>query len=176
MVIFRAFRVICEQGFRLGVIDPYSAHVLGKLSPLSFNPAAILALFKLRYEEMLQVSLERLFAGEVVTIVQHKTDRPKKLQIDFLSQCPDLVLPTFWPEPCIVSYGTLASRIKAARVSCRIALPKSCKKETHLFRHLFASWASARNVDMKYIRKVLGHAGRDSILSYVHDLATIQIS
>jgi len=163
-----AFDLALLQAYRDGFVDPLSYHLVCLLPALYRLPGTLLAYFKCRWSEIEPIKLEHLESGSPLEIYQGKTGNSKQVDTFHISQSLRLAAHSKNAPIIVVPYQSVAKKIKAARIDLGISIPESCKSETHIFRHFFASWAVYNKVPKSEISKILGHSSALSINSYIH--------
>lgn len=168
-----AFRTIARQAAGSGLVDPLSASILERVSPSSFIPSVLLAVFLCRFSELRTLSLASISKGKNIQIRQSKTKTIKRVSSDVFERNIPAPLRKDGGSLCVVTYVRLAKDIRLAAVRAGITLPDKAKSETHIFRHLYASWAMMKGFDEKLTAKRLGHSGIAAIASYQHPWASL---
>lgn len=156
-----------------GVLDPLSYRLLQQVTSHALIPSTLLAVTLLRYSELTQTTPRALFQKKPVEVVQLKTKTKRRVSLYNLRDCMPLQtkeLPTFLTT---IGYDRLCRYIKLARSRAHISLPRPGFDETHIFRHLNASWLSHCGVPNEEISKRLGHASSSAVLSYIHPYAAL---
>lgn len=158
-----------ETFARYGRFDPVSVRICKDVERTAKLQAALLASTGVRYSEMIQLDLVRLVEGGVQEVHMPKTGRTRYVSLDYGKMDVD---PAPWAEKATVnrlSYNALSLALSRA-------IPFSIKKHldrshhnTHVFRHLSASWMSAQGASVKEIAGWLGHSSEQAALSYLHE-------
>lgn len=162
------FRQIVEQAAEERVIDPLSQAICKGVSALSLVPCALLAMFLCRYSELQSLSFKDLVERKKISFIQAKTGAAKNVSTSIFYENLH-TLDEYEAIPLqVVSYKALASEIRRAVKRNRITLPGHALKETHIFRHLYASWALHQGVPDKDVAKKLGHNTIGAIKAYQH--------
>lgn len=162
------FRKIVEQAAEERVIDPLSQAICRDVSALSLVPCTLLAMFLCRYSELQSLSFKDLVVRKRISFIQAKTGSAKNVStaifyenLHTMDVYKDISLQ-------VVSYKALASEIRRAVKHNRITLPRHVLKETHIFRHLYASWALHQGLSNMDVAKKLGHSTEAAIKAYQH--------
>lgn len=151
-----------------GAIDPLNALILDALSPLARPVYTLLAWTHCRWSELPRLDLTDLFAGRPLRIRATKGghDRvvpvPPRLPLSHWTGLdPDAPL-------AVICYDTLRQCIRRARCQARMPQLLNAQTDTHLPRHLWASWSAAHSVSLDDIAHGLGHRQLSSTESYIH--------
>lgn len=153
---------------RTKAIDPLNGLILAALPPLARPVYTLLAWTHCRWSELPALDLADLFAGRPLRVKATKGGRDR--------QVPSIrdVSPHHWtgadPEAplCLICYDSLRQLIRLARARARIPYIADAQYDTHLPRHLWASWSASNNVSLDRIAHGLGHHQLSSTESYIH--------
>lgn len=163
-----AFRVIKSKAAIDGLIDPLSVSIIEGVSLLAFVPCVILSVYLCRFSELQFLSMKKIRNAKTISIPQPKTKTVKRASSQLFrdvlqdSDVSDKV------EMRVISYVQLAKEIRRSAVRAGITLPDKTKGETHIFRHLYASWAKMKGLSDESTAKRLGHSSLDALVSYQH--------
>jgi hypothetical protein len=166
-LIYVFLQAACKA-HREGLIDPASLSIINACTDLAKVPAVCLALYKIRWAEFEQLHLPRLCTDTVLQLYQPKVRAYKAVPNHvFKSVAMSNHLKGNIPLS-LLSYDAVAVRIAQARRHCDVRLPKGCKSDTHIFRHLWASWAIMKGRDPLMVSSLLGHRAESTLREYVH--------
>lgn len=154
--------------FTKASIDEFSFRLINKVSPLSRVPCAILSLLCCRWSDLLSLSFPVLRDNTRISFDQPKTGRIKYISNEFihnsLEKCD---LPDNTPI-VVSSYNQIRLDIRKNKRFVNFRIPPGCNDETHVFRHLRASWLYHLDTPVAEIQKILGHVDRDVVKLYLH--------
>jgi len=167
------FREIARQAAEQEVIDPLSAAILDGVSVLSLVPSVLLAVFLCRFVELRLLSLDSISRTTYIQIHQLKTKTSKRMSSKLFKENLSGSIRGYKASLCVVPYVRLAKDIRASARKAGITLPDRSKSETHIFRHLYASWAQWKKYDRKITAKRLGHLGLAALSAYEHPWASL---
>jgi integrase len=149
-------------------IDPLNGLILARLAPLARPVYTLLAWTHCRWSELESLDLTDLFAGRPLRIRATKGGRDRSVPtIAHLS-------PSHWTgldvnaPLSIICYDTLRQCIRRARRQAGIPHLPGAQFDTHLPRHLWASWSAAHDVSLERIAHGLSHHQLSSTRSYIH--------
>lgn len=162
------FRSIAQKAEQQGVIDPLSAEILDDVSVLSLVPCVLLSVFLCRFSELEFVLPMDLKRRKSLLIKQPKVKQSKRISTELFSD--ELKMIDIKPGEAlrVVSYISLAKEIRRSSSRLGITMPDKTKSETHIFRHLFASWAKHMGVKDEIVSIRLGHTKIETLKAYQH--------
>jgi hypothetical protein len=162
------FKSIYSQLMREDFFDPITVAILNNITNLSFIPCLLLASFYLRFSELDQIIITRLINDTSLNIYQSKTRTFKYVENVFFPLLNNVV--SFKPDTPlrIVSYGYLVQEIARVRKILGVEFNDVCNDETHIFRHLFATWQTLLESSASEISSALGHRNPATLEEYIH--------
>ncbi len=158
------------ESCRHSEIDPFSYSILRSCGPLTRITAFLLAYFKCRWSEIIQLSPSDFIHSETVQVFQRKTKKVKTLSCSHLS----FALSMFsWDRNArfvVHNYQTVSHSISKAVTDANVRIPTGCHSSTHIFRHLYASWAIYKGLSRFTVSEALGHQRPETLNSYIHPI------
>lgn len=163
-----AIETILPDLVRRQTIDPLNALILNQLPTLAIPVYLLLAWTHCRWSELSSIDLTDLFTGRPLKITSSKHGKDRHIPA-LLNVSPNhwANLDPFAPL-CIVSYDVLRQLIRLAHARARIPHIPGAMTDTHLPRHLWASWSISRGASIRQVADGLGHHQTSSTLSYIH--------
>jgi integrase len=155
------------------MIDPYSAALLEHVPDISIAPAALLAVTRCRWAELLRFPLEPWAGGRSVRVEGAKRGKTRTIRgadrvtVGILQ--PALRLRPVWA----CSLAMVQTQIVQAISDAGYQLPARSHGATHAFRHFWATWQRANGCSVSEISEGLGHYRRQSTEAYIHDPADL---
>jgi len=157
-----------------GATDDLTYDLIMSLDPICRIPCVCLSLLGLRWSDLTNLNLEILSKNNFISVIQSKTSRTKRIDNTYIYR----ELKDSHPDPnipiIVCTYEHVRKDIRNKRRFTRIRIPKDCMDETHIFRHLTASWMNHQAFPISAISKKLGHINKESTLKYIHNWEEIQ--
>lgn len=148
--------------------SPWTCSILDSVANLSFVPCFLLAWSLIRINEIKQLSVVGLKSRQPIRIKSSKSSHVRFLEpldsfkLKLLLSVPDNT------HLMVISYDSLKSQIKSARLLHKIVLEGNAHSCTHIFRHLEATWMHRQGVPIDCISKCLGHNLNKTTRQYFH--------
>jgi Phage integrase family. len=168
-LVYPFFHQAVHFAYSQGFLDPISHKIVTSVSDLAVVPCALLSLFLVRFSELCFFNFHDLRSKKRIRIHQPKTGKDKYYDNTFIFDALKNYHNDFRSPLICISYDNLRRQIQLAKRHCGLRMPKLCMDETHIFRHLVASYLNYLDVSMDSISKRLGHTDNQSTLSYIHD-------
>jgi integrase len=156
-----------------GYLDPYSYHTILGLAPIYRVPAFFLAYFRCRWSEVVNMRALDVLDNTTLTIHQPKTGADKYMPTRHIKRALEECRWNHAANIVVVSHPAMATRLQQQLHASGVMLPPGCKRSTHAFRHIYASWADAQGVPKETITQELGHTNPASLQSYIHPCSQI---
>lgn len=174
-LIYPFFQQAVHFAYSQGFIDPISHKIVCSVSDLAVVPCTLLCLFLVRFSELPFFNFPDLINKKRIKIHQPKTGRDKYYDNRFLNDALKNCHVDFKSPLLCISYDNLRRQIQRSKRHCGLRMPRVCMDETHIFRHLVASYLNYLEVSIDSISKRLGHSSNQSTLSYIHDWEEISL-
>jgi integrase len=149
-------------------IDCISFRICRSVNYLATLPCTLLALFSLRYSELFDLDFNELRTKKRIKIYQGKNKSFKWHDNTYLYDSLSHLDFDFTSPIVVVTYDYIKRQIRKAKASAGLRTSTKILDDTHLFRHLTASWLNHLNCSDKEISKRLGHKDPISNQSYIH--------
>lgn len=149
-------------------VDPISLRIVEAVKGPVRLPVALLACLHCRWSELDHINLSELVSGHELLWWQPKTKAHRKGHLNPSSFPDHLPKNRHMANP--TRFGYDAVRLSLTRVIPYKLLADldSRTSSTHIFRHLYATWAAIKGYPMATISEALGHSSPLSAYSYLH--------
>jgi hypothetical protein len=163
-----SFHKVALFAFSENMIDPFSLVLIMNCVGQYFPYLVVAAITKLRYADVLKLQYKIICQRQSYLVRQEKTGYDIMVDLKMFAGRVNFEERFAAVDLYDFSYAQLARTIIRARQKSRIKLPPGVCDETHIFRHLWASWYVAQFGLSPYVSKILGHSSLESISSYLH--------
>lgn len=171
--IFNCFKEAVIEASHNQFIDPLSPLIINRLNYLAIVPCSLLSLFSCRWSELDQFDLMSLRTKKRLGLQQPKTNKKRWVDNSYLySHLSNIDEPDKLPLVAC-TYDFVRIQIKKVKIGFNVCFEKKVQDETHIFRHLTASYMAHLGCNLSDISKRLGHQKEESTLGYIHDWDSI---